>query len=305
MLLSRYLWVWTTDEIVGNVAKTKQLVNTCAQNNIKDVFLYINPNSYGYMTDGLKLLISNLNRANVKSWGMDGRRSYFSDSDGPGKLLKGVDNLILYNSKVAANERFVGFQTDIELQDENGFKPSFHNAIGDSHLNKKSGGVWKSSQAADRAALVQDYLKTHDLLKAKLKPKGLLLGAAIPSWWDAYYGDPISATYKGKYQDIFRHLSGIVNEIHFMAYNTDPLNVKSRVDTKLQYLSKYTKVKACVGLETNSDVGETVSYGDTPGKNSKRALMRDISKLESLLKIFTAFKGICIHDFDGFLALRK
>eukprot|EP00834_Sanchytrium_tribonematis_P000654 NODE_12_length_54577_cov_0.384100.p19 type:complete len:306 gc:universal NODE_12_length_54577_cov_0.384100:5319-6236(+) len=303
MLLSRYLWLWTTEDIVGNVAKTQEFVKNCKDYNVKNVFMFMAPSRYDALADGLKLLISNLNRANIKSWSLDGRRSYLSDSDGPEALLTGVKNMLKYNENAADDEKFVGFQTDLEIVDIDGYKPTFHNALGDSELDKNSGGVWKDSQAADREALVEDWLNTHDLIKAELKSTGVLLGAAIPSWWDAYYGDPISATYKGEYQDIFKHVSNIADEIHFMAYNTDPENVKGRIDSKLQFLSESTKVKACAGLETNEGNGETVSYGDNPEKNSRTAMMRDIANLENLLKGYSAFSGVCIHDFDGFMSL--
>eukprot|EP00834_Sanchytrium_tribonematis_P007466 NODE_678_length_4811_cov_0.248302.p2 type:complete len:327 gc:universal NODE_678_length_4811_cov_0.248302:1498-518(-) len=303
MLFTKYLWVWNTEDVIKTTSAVQELVQHCKDLGVGNVFLRMAPDRYDTMADGLKLLISNLNRANVKSWSLDGMRKDFSDADGPVNLLRGIDNLIKYNEKVADNEKFIGFQTDMEINDIPGYKSSFHNDIGDSKLDKNGGGVWKSSQAADREALVVDLLTTHDLIKDKLSGKNITLGAAIPAWWDDYNGDPISANYKDTKQDIFKHLSGIVSEIHIMAYNTNPETLKSRIDNELSFLSSGS-VKACAGIELNSVGSAEVSYADT-GKNTRTAVLGDIANIEKLLQTYSSFAGVCIHDYEAYLALKN
>ena len=280
-----------------------KFVTDCSNNRISDVFLSVGINGYTNSQQPLQSLLGRLHAANINPWGLDGSRSYLSDAKGPGVLFNGVDKLIAYNKASASNQQFYGFQTDIEMNDISGYKSTFHNDLADSKLDATGGGVWKSSQLEDRRALGADWLSTHATLKTKLGSNGIKLGAAISNWLDDYWGEPVSTTYNGVNQDLFKHITSIVDEIHIMSYNTNPKSVVDRVANKLEYLSSNSKVKACAGLEMNSGNGENVGYGDADGKNSMSALNVDIQTLESTLQKYSGFSGICIHDYDGFMAL--
>ena len=292
--------MWTTDSLLGNDQQTQTFIANCKQYNIGNVFLYMSPSYYSQQAQ-LQTLLGALNANQINPWGLDGARFYLSDEQGPAKLLNGIDNLVAYNKQVPKNQQFFGFQTDIEFETPTGQQPTFHDKLGDAQLSTTDGGVWKATAAQDRQALGADWLNTHDLIKSKLSAIGVALGAAIPYWYDDYYGSPINTTYKGVDQDLFRHISNIVDQVHIMSYNTDPSYIVDRVSNKLQYLSSLN-VKSCASVEAGKDEVD-VSYASTTGKDNKLAMITDIGVLASKLSQYSAFNGICIHDYDGFVAL--
>jgi hypothetical protein len=303
MIFGRYLWVWTTDQFLGNNDTTSSLISRCLQFNIKTVFLNLNPKGYIPEANNLQTLLGALIQNGINPWGVDGGRKYLSDEDGPAVLFQGVDNLLAYNALVPENARFYGFQTDIELQDDDN-RSTFHDTLADSQLDPVGGGVWKTSQVQDRRALTADWLNTHALIKAKLAPTGLKLGAAIPFWFDQFYGEPVMTGFNERNEGLFQQLARIADEIHIMSYNTNPSVEVDRISFKMQYLSTSTNVTACASVETNKNGGgPEISYGDNSSKNNQNALFTDLTVLEDTLKKYSAFKGICIEDYDGLQAL--
>lgn len=80
---------------------------------------------------------------------------------------------------------------------EPGFPDTFHGGKADSALSTAAGsGVWKASEAADRDALLLDWLTTYNTTIQKLSASAtpLKFGAALPFWLDTYNGEPLSVT---------------------------------------------------------------------------------------------------------------
>ncbi|MCO6501226.1 MAG: T9SS type A sorting domain-containing protein [Vicingus serpentipes] len=87
-----------------------------------------------------------------------------------------------------------------------------------------------------------------------------------------------------------------------MSYNTNPLNVYARVEGELNYaetLPIQNRPRIWVGCETHCGVGINVSYCDTPDKNSKDTVNKDISTIEALVASYTSYTGFNIHDWEG------
>jgi hypothetical protein len=239
-------------------------------------------------------------------WAMDGARKYFSDADGPGELYKNVDAMIAYNKKVSTKQKFIGFQTDNEPEDNAKLKVySLHDDIPNSKLNTTGGGKWQKTEALDREMLLRDWLNTHKYLANKLHKVSLLLGAALPSWCDDYYGEPLNCTWNGKKASTMQHFMGILDTYNIMSYQTDVNKIVSRIKSEVQFGS-YLKsgCKVYGGVETHKGRGAAVTYGDNPTKNSRKAVLADIAKIESLLGKYSAFGGVNIHDYVGWIALK-
>ena len=300
VVFSRYLWMSNTDYLLDNVVETDTFISGCKQVGIQNVFLSFNPQGYAASKAKLQTLLSKLHANNINPWAADGHRDYFSDVNGPNLLLQGVDNMLGYNDQVSANEKFYGFQTDIEVV--MGSKDTFHHSIADSKLDANGGGIWKGSQLEDRRALLADWLNTHSIIKGKLAPKGLKLGAAIPWWTNDYAGEPLLATFAGTTENLFTQTLKVVDEIHIMSYQTDPTSLISRSEDKFQILNSNSTIKGCASIETLGDSGgPEVSYADST-KNNLGVILSDVVLIETALKKYSAFNGICIHNWDG---LRK
>jgi len=307
--LTRGLWVWTTSQVLASSSETDLFIQMCVQSGITDVYLYLVQNDYSAKAAGLKNLNSLLRAKGIRPWGLEGYRGYFSDSYGPQGIYNVVNAMISFNAGAAANQKFYGFQSDMEPQDGQGseFPNTFHNDLTNSQLSTTSGGVWYASQAQDREMLLRDWLQIHAKLKSMTLANGLKLGAAMPSWTDDYYGQEVSVTYNNIRQGVMKHMMGILDEYAIMSYNVDPNNAANRVRGELQYadtLPVDRRPRVFAGVETHKGVGGSISYGDSATKNSRTAVLSDIATLNSLLKSYSSFGGVNIHDWEGWKGLR-
>lgn len=306
MVLRRGLWVWNTTDLLTKADYAKQFFIDCQSAKITDVFLYTQATTFTGYTTQMKTLVSKATSLNIKCWGLDGARSYFADSNGAGGLNKNIDAMISYNGKVSAAEKFTGFQTDCEPEDNTKYGMSFHDDIPDSKLSKTGGGKWQKTAALDREMLMRNWLDMHQSLKTKLKANGLLLGAAIPSWTDTYYGEPLSATWNGVRQSVMKHFVGILDTMNIMSYQTDTAKIMDRIKGEVTYASTQTGnpgIKVYGGVETVRGRGAAVTYGDHSTKNKKSAVLADIGKIDTAMAGYSAYGGMNIHDYVGWKAL--
>ncbi|MEO7164649.1 MAG: hypothetical protein ABI041_17135, partial [Bdellovibrionia bacterium] len=294
-------------QLLNNVAEQNLLISTAKAANVTDLFEYLVPRDYVSSEAAIRSFNAKLKGAGIRAWGLDGAREYFSDAGGPAALYAGADALIAFNSRAAANERFVGFQTDMEPQDGQGsFPPSFHNGLPDSGLSTTGGGAVYPTQAQDREMLMRDWIKIQSTVSQKLHAAGLRMGSAMPSWTSDYYGEEIKVTYNGTRQGVMKFMMGIIDDYIVMSYNTNPNNAANRVLAQATYADTIplnSRPRVYGSLETNAGVGSGISYGDTAGKKSKTAVLTDMKTFESILKSHPSFCGLAIHDWDGWLYL--
>ncbi|CAN5384837.1 hypothetical protein BH09SUM1_BH09SUM1_03450 [soil metagenome] len=301
----RGLWVWTTTTVVPSATERHRLVNACVDNNITDIYLYMDRSYYTSKESQVKLLIAEMTCAGVKVWGLEGYRGYFSDIGGPQEMYNNVTAMIAYNSRVAANERFVGLHSDMEPQDGQGVgSNTFHNGLGDSGLSTTAGsGVWKSTQADDREYLMRDWVNMHKVMQGMLHGAGLKMGAAVTSWPDDYFGSEVSCTFDGIHQGVYKHLMNYIDDYVVMSYSTSVPNLENRVIGELNYadtLPAATRPKVYASLETHPGAGGSpTSYGDHSTKNNKPAVLADMATVISHFSSHPSFAGMSIHDWYG------
>jgi hypothetical protein len=296
------MWLWGSASILSSQAQQTQLISAGQAVNITDLYIYLGDGDYSSQQTALRAFNARLNAAGIHPWGLDGSRSYFSDSDGPAPMYAAADALLAFNAKSAPNERFYGLQADMEPNDITGFLPTFHNNIPSSALSRTSGGVWYATQAQDREMLMENWLQIYATLKSKLQPAGVQLGAAMPSWTDNYFGEPVTCTYKGITQGITKHMMAILNDYVIMSYNTNTANAVNRIISQVTYadtLPSASRPRVFGGVETNIEVGSGISYGDTQGKNSRAYVLRDLQTIQSNLSAHPSFCGMSIHDWGG------
>jgi len=266
------------------------------------------PSDYDNRRGLIGAFIEKMGNAGIHVWGLEGWRGYFDDSYGPEEFYTVVDSLIEYNEAVPANQRFVGFQADMEPQDGQGhFPPTFHNNIPDSELSTTGGGVWFDTEAEDREMLMRDWLDITRDVKDRLISAGLQLGAAMPSWTDDYYGEPVMVTYEGSREEVGRHMMNIVDDYNIMSYNTNLNNVVNRVIGEITYansLPASLRPKVRAAIETHKGVGSGISFGDTPGKDSRTVVDDFMDELDATLGGNPSYCGVNVHDWVGYLELK-
>jgi hypothetical protein len=283
------MWVWTTQTILDDPAEHARFVSDTKATGLTDVYLYLT--APDYERPDLERLLSALNASGIQAWAMDGYRGYFDDADGPSALYRGVDALLAFN---AANPvKFAGFHSDLEPQDGQGVGQSlFHNGLADSELS--------AVQHADRARLLTNWLILHQTLRDKLHAAGLRYGAAIPSWTDDYFGEPVHASFRERVQPVTHHLLGLTDDYVIMAYNTNPANVIALAAGEIAAASAMARPpRILVAVETHAGVGRSVSYGDTPPKNVKSSVITDLDTVHAYFAKAKAFGGTAVHDWVG------
>lgn len=301
---ARGMWVWSGSGLIRDRAEQSHLLQEAARIGVTDLYLYIPTADYRTQRNGLQAFLRRAARHDVAVWGLDGCRCYFHDADGPQALYAMVDALISYNVRAAADARFAGFQTDNEPHDQGGYPASFHNGLADSQLSTSGGGVWQKTEADDREMLLRDWLRIQKTVDARLRRAGLRSSAAMVSYTEDYYGEPLTVTFAGKTTTAGRHMMRYVDDYVIMTYNTDPANAAARAAAQAAYASKLpSRPRIFASVETNTGVGDTISYGDTPGKQSKTVVLRDIAAIAQRLRRHAAFAGVGIHSWEGWKVL--
>ena len=294
------LWVWNTGEVIDSAAELGRLIAAMLSAGATDAYFYLDALDYATRAPALAAGIAQLSQAGLRAWGLEGSRAYFSDTDGPAGLYAAADALVAFNTRHTADERFSGFVADLEPQDGQGpaFPAHFHNGIPDSRLG--------SRQAADRQALMLDWLQIHHRLSRTLSAAGLPYAAAMPAWTDDYYGEPVRVLAEGRRQDIQPLLMAMINPYLVMCYTTKPERSIRHLRVKLAAAARLGARAPLVYavVETHPGPGRGISYGDDPTKNSRRAVLADIGDIHQALAGHAMFGGVDLHDWSGWSGLR-
>ena len=294
----RGLWVWEGRDMVVSKSRQAKLLTEAAPLKLTDIYLALATPDYRDLKSRLAAFIMHMGDVGIKVWGLDGSRGFFSDANGPAGLYANINALVAYNDSVPDAARFTGFQTDNEPQDLPDFPPHFHSGLADSQLTP--------TQANERDALLLDWLNIQTTVYETLKSNDLRTGAAMVFFTEDHYGEPLRVTYKGVRASIGHLMMGVTDDYVVMSYNTDPLNAAARVTAQAAFASKLpadARPRIIAAMETNPGVGATISYGDTPGKQSRSAVLTDMATISRQLELYPAFAGVSLHAWRGWQAL--
>ena len=294
----RGLWIWDGRDMVIRKSEQDRLLAEAMALNLTDIYLALATQDYRDLKSKLAAFVTRMGNAGINVWGLDGSRGFFSDADGPAALYAHVDALIAYNDAMPETARFIGFQTDNEPQDLPDFPPHFHSGLADSQLTPV--------QATEREALLLDWLAIQTRVYETLKSNGLRTGAAMVFFTENHYGEPLRVPHNGVRASIGHFMMGVTDDYVVMSYNTDPLNAAARVAAQAAFASQLpaeVRPRIISAMETNPGVGATISYGDTPGKQSRACVLTDMATISRQLEIYPAFAGVSLHAWRGWQAL--
>lgn len=296
------LWVWDFITTVVGVANEENiLLNECINTGITDLYCYTFASELVANATAIRAFIARCSILNIRVWGLDGAREYFSDLDGPQQLVDDLAAIITFNSASDPDEKFYGFHIDQEPADL-GDGLAFHNGIAQSALSTvPASGVWQDTEALDREMLMRDWITTHQLLIGTCHDNGLKLSSALTTFLDDYFGEPVTCTFNGVTQNVFLHLASYIDTIALMSYSTNPSSVVQRITYELAQQNLSAEIG--FALESMTGVGSGISYGDTVGKQSKAALNTDKNITKALFAGQPNFLWFNYHDWEGWKAL--
>jgi len=304
--MNQGVWIWNSAEVLGSANQIRSLVEGAKGNGMSDLYLYMPPSSYESTTPALQNLISSAAAVGLRVWALDGDRAYFDDADGPAMFFLGIEKLIAYNLSVSPEAQFFGFQADNEPQDHGSYA-SFHNGVTDSALKTEVGsGKWQATQAQDREMLMRSWIATYQTASKLLHAQNLHFGAAMPFWTESYHGGgEVQVNFPdvdSPRQSVMKHMVPLLDEYVVMSYNTSPSNAASRVAAQAAYVSELpaaSRPRVYASMEVSAGVGESVSYADTPGKNSKAVVLQDMETIIAMLSQYPAFKGVALEHWSS------
>jgi hypothetical protein len=320
------LWVWDSDNIVGNSTQENILLNECILTGITDLYLYTAGSVINGTTNqtNTRAFIMKATCNNIQVWGMDGWRGYFSDLCGPSSYYSSIQAVINYNTSCDKfNEKFTGFIGDNEFHVNEpssgcGVGDVFHSGKSDAQLSTTAGsGLWKSTEKQDRDSLMADFVKQTIKATAQCHNAGLKYGIAVMSWISAisatnaainYQTTPLYANYGGVNKPLYKHLLDCVDEYVIMSYHTNVLGkVTLMCKDHLTYGNQVVGSKNLAilsALETHCGVAVYVSYCDTPGKDTKSYVKGTAipDHIDTLGK-YPSYAGVSVHDWAGWEGL--
>jgi hypothetical protein len=311
------MWLWKTQDALASAAAQTQLLNIAQAAGVTDVYMYMDANilTNATQTAALSSLLTNkLTPNHIKLWALDGCRCYFNDRNGAVALYKNVDAMIAFNAKMPTEARFAGFMLDLEPQDDSsGDRNSFHNEIADSALSTLTGGVWLTSQSADREALMQNWVDMFRTVNVKLKAAQLRTAGSMVFWIDGYLGGPVQVTYADAQgvlvrKPVAQHLMHFIDDYVVMTYNVDPSNAASRAEAAAKYadtLPPAERPRISASMETHDlKYPNTISYANAADdKKFKSVVLLDREMIKAKLAAYTAFGGVSLHDYEGWVLL--
>ena len=155
---------------------------------------------------------------------------------------------------------------------------------------------------------MSNRLTIYTTIRGKLHADDLRFSAAMTSWTDDYYVEEVKITFNNIRQGVMKHMMEILDEYIIMSYNTKPQNAVNIIIGEVNYadtLSHNVRSDAYTSIETHKGVWQGISYWDHESKNSKSAAFTDINIIESVLDKNQLFKGVCIHDWEGWKVLKE
>lgn len=294
------IWVWNTKDVINSPAALERLISAMQLVHARNAYLYLDAQDYTALEPALTKALTRLAQMGLHAWGLEGSRAYFSDADGPSGLYAAAEALLDFNARHRTDAQFRGFVADLEPQDGQGpaFPNHFHNDVPGSRLGRR--------QAAERQALLQDWLHIHGRLSRTLRTAGLPYAAAMPAWTDDYYGEPVHVLAGGRSEEIQPLLMALINPYLVMSYTTKPERSIRQLNRKLVAAARLGARAPLVlaVLETHPGPGRGISYGDDPVKASRRAVLADIEAICRALAGHATFGGVDLHDWKGWSGLR-
>lgn len=302
------MWIWNTYATISSCTATCELLAAADQASITDFYLYMDASHYERYFDMIRSFNAKSLAVNIQVWALEGGRVYFSDADGPSHFFRGIQNMIAFNDRVSENERFHGFSADLEPYGRGGTS-CFHPGIKSSYLDTAHmTGAWKESQAADRQALMRDWIDIHRTAKDVLNEAGLPFAAAFPHWTCDYFGEPLQVcwpTDESPSQRVMDLLMDCVDDYVVMSYDTDPVTAAARVVAEVEHATTLRRCgqgpRVLAAVETTKGVGNKISYGDCT--SSKETVFNDIKSICDVLEHHEAFGGVAIHAWAGWNCL--
>lgn len=238
-------WVWNTAGYLGQPERQDSLGRFLSSHGFGTAFMQLVAARGGSITsrglepdDRLRHLVSALHASGIQVYALDGAKELALPAN-HGAVLATIRNVLRYNERVAAAERFDGIRYDIEPY----LLPGFH--------------------GPRRAEIIQGYLEVLARGAALAREGGLRFGADIPFWFDSpdeVTFERVTAEFRGERKPVSEHVIDLADDVAVMAYRTAAFGadgILRQAEGEVRYATRAGK-RAWIALETGLLPDETL-----------------------------------------------
>jgi hypothetical protein len=286
-LTPRAMWMWDKTEGLDDT-KRSALLAFCLEKDIK--ILYFTTGRNDYLSDpdlvlSTRTFIRDAHNNHIMVHGLTGSTDWIL----PEKqyvYLDAARNLAAYNNLVEEDERFDGYQADIEPY-------------------KYYGSDLPTDERIKNLTYFVDVIKqAADIFNSELDdPDDFQYGMAISAWMENQ-GEELKFDYLGKNQNALYHLADIVDYFAIMSYRDIASTIIEISNVEVSAMESRGK-KAWVGLETM----DTESVGAGGGfinfyDEGNEYMEGEIAKVMDYYKDNSGFGGMAIHHHKTYVEIK-
>ncbi|OGV37784.1 MAG: hypothetical protein A2020_05330 [Lentisphaerae bacterium GWF2_45_14] len=262
----RALWVWETEEIIREQDGVKKLIKFSTEKNIGTIFLYSGKELFAKDAERseIKKLLKAAHAAKIKVHALDGWPDAVYEEN-RGEFISSLKNILEFNAESKADERFDGFQSDVEPYNLPEFKAS-------PEKRREIEGLFVGLHAECR----------------KIAGEKFKLGLAI------------SERYSHEETSVPEEMLKIVDYLAVMAYRS---NAEKIINSSAYFVdaASIAGKKVWVGVETGKPDGEpaSISFFGRSECEMEKVLERVIMQFSGR----EAFAGIAIHSYKSYVIM--
>ncbi len=276
----RSLWVWNVEEALDS-AKAKDLIEFCHKRKIGTIYLYTG--NKGQFANSqyrrIRTFLKEAHKNGMKVEGLDGWKEAVMPGEQE-KFLTSLEQLLVYNSKVSKDERFDGFQSDVEPQ-----------CMKEYHTGPEN-----------RQRFDLGYVKLHydcrKLIERYKAGSGFQFGMAVSEHLDTD-AEKYKVRFNGRNLPVLEHLLFICDYIALMSYHDKAKATIRMSQGEVDAAARMGK-KAWVGFET---LDVCSSFGGqrsiTFYEEGLKALEAELRKTYSHYKNNKGFGGLALHYYES------
>jgi len=274
----RAMWVWGTMDIVGNAEAEARFFEFCANRRLGTLYLYTgNQALFAEPRQGqLREFMRQAASAGISVQGLDGWCEAGTTPKNQEAFLASLDRVLEYNRTAPAEERFSGFQSDVEPH-----------------------GVRTSTKEETRMVM-DDYVELHRrcrrLIDAK-QPENFVLGLAISAWLESSDYDK-QLVRAGQERNILELLADFSDYMAIMSYRDSSVATLDIVRDEIQ-LGNRRGIPMWVGQETLKVDPSGITYREE-GVNY---MEQELAKIYRSLQYDPGFAGFAIHFYGSYVTL--
>lgn len=280
----RAMWIWNADFGLDD-KRSDQLIQFCGLKKINTLYFYtgrVAMFNEEPMTQKLKKFLRKAHAAGVKVHGLDGWNDAFLPEKQP-VFLAAIQRILNYNKQVAADERFDGFQSDVEPVTFKGYHQSAEN-------KKRIDLQFIELHAKGRELISQSGLKDFEY------------GLAILESHDKDKPDTY-VTWNGKTGNVAEHAIDIFDYFAIMSYH-DLARVTIRSAQYNVDLAASKGKKALIGAETLDFFTKYQGSREiTFYEEGVNEMEKELKKVYDHFKNNNGFGGFAIHHYDSYRTL--